>query len=122
MTQSTDRAPLPPPQNRKDGGGVVRISPVQKKAGAAAVVLNKQTLEGYSPMSVMAWVITATAEFSVTVETPNAGVYAATPEMAGDGPTAANGLVVIKGQWPSIKVTTAGDVHVMAYFNMAQWL
>lgn len=36
-------------------------------------------------------------------------------------PVPANTIVVVKGRWPSLKITTAGDVHVIAVQDPIQW-
>lgn len=106
--------PTPPRQDRSPFG--FHFSPVPKKAGGSEVVLTNHTLNTISPRAVTAWVITADAQFSVTVETPIRGVFAAPPGIT--NPIAANTLAVVKGRWPSIKVATTGAVHVDAYTDL----
>lgn len=112
MTLPTDRSPLPPKQDRRDAGGGWRFSPVPKAGAATYASLDFVTLK-ISPFVISTWVIFADAEFSITVETPKEGVFAAPPGIT--NPFTANSLAVIKGKWPSLRVTTTGAVHVLAY-------
>lgn len=121
MTQSRDRSPLAPPQNRKQGNGVFKFSPVQKADEAAFVVLCPLTLDGISPLSIITWVITANAAFTVEVETPLTDTYASLPDLVDADPFESGQIAIIKGKWPSIKVTTTGAVHVMAHPDPYQW-
>jgi hypothetical protein len=80
-------------------------------------VLIRQQLVGWDTMAYGIHVIQCDAVYTVDVEGPS-GVYAPLPALYAGGVVGggANAIVIVRGRWPAIRVTTAGNVSVYGDF------
>lgn len=106
-----------PPSIEKWTNGL-RVGPIAPIGGV--VDIGADQLDGRHPSDFSTFVITSTAAFTVMVETPNPGVYADNPMHAVVGADA-NKLVLNRGRWPSIRITTAGNVYLIADVSPEAW-
>lgn len=109
---------LPTPPSR--GGWTIgfRRGPIAPVDGV--VFIDQSVCEGFHPSSVQTWVITSDASFTVEVETPKYGVYAADPRLTTNAGNA-NKMIVQRGRWNSLKITTTGNVHFIADVAAGAW-
>ncbi len=101
---------LPVPQDLSGWTKGLKVGPIAPISGV--VYISRDTLGGRDPAD-YTFVITATANFSVEVEGPQPGVYAANPLHTTNNANA-DKLLVQRGRWNSLKITTAGNVYIIA--------
>ena len=99
------------------------FAPGNPSASPAGKVVLRRALLDYNLASYVAHVITSTATFTVKVRTNDDPAFALPySTYPGSGtPNAANAILVVRGRWESIEVTTAGNVVITSDAGFEAW-
>lgn len=98
-------------------------APGDPSASPAGTVVLRRALLGYNLSDYVAHVITSTNTFTVKVKTNVDPAFSLPYSLyPGSGtPNAANTIVVVRGRWESIEVTTAGNVVITSDAGFEAW-